>query len=58
MKSRAKVQTQIARYASPDTQLFRYSNANREELSCMVAVKHLPFNFGEKVGFVNYFNEY
>ena len=23
----------------------------------MVAIKHLPFNFGEKVGFVNYYQK-
>ena len=25
-----------------------------EELARMVAIEHLPFNFGEKVGFINY----
>ena len=54
-KSKAKGQTQISWYASANDQLFRYSDTNnREELAHMVAVEHLPFNFGEKVGFVNY----
>ena len=54
-KSKAKSLTQISKYASANDQLFRYSNANnREELARVVAVEHLPFNFDEKVGFVNY----
>ena len=54
-KSKAKGQTQIFKYASANDQLFRYSDANnREELARMVAIEHLPFNFGEKVSFVNY----
>ena len=57
-KSKAKGQTQISRYASANDQLFRYSNANnREELARMVAVEHLSFNFGEKVGFINYYQK-
>ena len=54
-KSKANGQTQISRYAFANDQLFRYSDANNiEELARMVAVEHLTFNFGEKVGFVNY----
>ena len=54
VKSKAKGQVQISRYASANDQLFGYSNANnREELARMVAVEHLPFNFGEKVSFIN-----
>ena len=55
MKSKAKVQTQIVRYTSPNTQLFRYFDTNnREELARMIAVEHLHFSFDEKVDFVNY----
>ena len=54
-KSKAKGQTQISRYISPNTQLLSYSiTNNREELARMVFIEHLPFNFGEKVGFLNY----
>ena len=54
MKLKAKCQTQIARYASLNTQLFCYSDTkNREELAHMVAIKHLSFNFCEKIDFVN-----
>ena len=46
---------QISKYASSTNQLFRYFDVNnREELAHMVAVEHLLFNFGEKVGFVSY----
>ena len=39
----------------PNTQLFRYFYANNsKELARMVVFEHLPFNFYEKVGFVNY----
>ena len=42
-------------YATPNQQLFRYTDKqNREELARMVAVEHLSFSFGEKVGFINY----
>ena len=42
-------------YASANDQLFRYFDANnKEELVRMVAVEHLPFNFGEKVSFISY----
>ena len=48
-------QTQIPRYATPNQQLFRYNDEqNREELARMVAVEHLSFSFGERVGFINY----
>ena len=41
--------------AFANDQLFRYFDANnREEFARMVAVGHLPFNFDEKVSFVNY----
>ena len=47
-KSKAKGQTQIARYVSPNT--FRYSDTNnREELARMVDVKYLPFNLVRKL---------
>ena len=37
-------------YTSSTNQLFCYFDVNnREELARMVAVEHLPFNFGEKV---------
>ena len=50
-----KWQTQIVRYASPNTKLFHYFNANnREELARMIFVEHLSFSFGKKVDFVNY----
>ena len=48
-------QAQIFRYATPNQQLFKYSDErNIEELARIVAVEHLPFSFGEKVGFINY----
>ncbi|KAK3218631.1 hypothetical protein Dsin_012601 [Dipteronia sinensis] len=48
-------QAQISRYGTPNNQLFHYtSEKNKEQLAVMVAVEHLPFSFGEKVGFVNY----
>ena len=51
----ANNQTQISRYATPSNQLFRYTTENnREQLALMVATEHLPFGFGEKVGFINY----
>ena len=55
VNSKVKGQTQISRYISPNTQLLSYSiTNNREELARMVFIEHLPFNFGEKVGFLNY----
>ena len=39
-RSRSRAQIQIAKYAFPNTQLFRYSDANnREELVFMVAIE-------------------
>ncbi|KAK3229565.1 hypothetical protein Dsin_001446 [Dipteronia sinensis] len=52
---KASNQAQISRYGTPNNQLFYYtSEKNKEELTVIVAVEHLPFSFGEKVGFVNY----
>ncbi|KAL5856117.1 hypothetical protein ACOSQ4_005919 [Xanthoceras sorbifolium] len=43
------------RYASHNSQLFKYSDArNRKELAKIVAVENLSFSFGEKLGFLNY----
>ena len=37
------------------SQLFKYSGkTNKVELAKMISMKHLSFNFGEKVEFVNY----
>ncbi|KAK2635369.1 hypothetical protein Ddye_030161, partial [Dipteronia dyeriana] len=53
--SKGNAQSQISRFSTPDTQLFKYSDqANIEELARMVVVEHLPFSFGEKVGFIKY----
>ena len=53
-----KQQTQIFGYTcsfSNSSQLFKYSDeTNKIELAKMISIKHLSFNFGEKVGFVNY----
>ena len=54
-RSRSRVQTQIPRCVSLNTQLFCYFDANnREELTRIVVVEHLSFSFGKKVDFVNY----
>lgn len=53
--AKAPSQTQISRYATSSNQLFHYTDANnREELARMVAVEHLSFSFGEKIGFIGY----
>ena len=53
--TRTRSQSQIPRYATPNQQLFRYTDEqNREELARMVAVEHLSFSFDERVGFINY----
>ena len=53
-----KQQMQIFGYAcsfSTPSQLFKYSDeTNKVELAKMISMEHLSFNFGEKVGFVNY----
>ena len=53
-----KQQTQISRYtcfSSTSSQLFKYSDeTNKVELAKMISMEHLSFNFGEKIGFVNY----
>ena len=50
-----KTQTQISRYATNTFQLFHFSDVkNRNELARMVAVEHLSFSFGKKLGFINY----
>ena len=55
MKSKVKGQMQIFKYASSINQLFHFSDVNnKEELARMITIEHLPFNFGEKVGFLNY----
>ena len=54
-KSKAKGQMQISKYVALINQLFCYSDINNmEELARMVAIEHLPFNFGEKISFINY----
>ena len=41
--------------SSPNPSHFHYTDANnREEFAKMVCIEQLSFNFGEKVGFVNY----
>ena len=52
-----KQQTQIFKCtgSSTSSQLFKYSDeTNKVELAKMIYMKHLSFNFGEKVEFVNY----
>ena len=42
-RSKSRGQTRIARYASSNTQLFHYSDTNnREELTPMIVIEHLP----------------
>ena len=50
--AQAPSQTQIARYTTSSNPLFHYTYTNnKEELARMVAVGHLSFSFGEKIGF-------
>ena len=53
-----KQQTQISGYtcsSSNSSQLFKYSDeTNKVELAKMISMEHLSFNFGVKVGLVNY----
>ena len=48
-------QTQITGFATSNLSLFRFSEErHRNELAKMIAIEHLSFSFGEKLGFKKY----
>lgn len=51
-----KNQTQISRYSTNSTIYFSIEK-NHEALTRLIFVEHLSFSLGEKIGFVDYFQE-